>query len=270
VRPERLIASLRPKIWGATDLSPWFPNSTEKMGEAWFLSEKGPLPLLIKFIFTTDKLSVQVHPGDDYARQHENSPGKTEMWHVLRAEPGAKIAAGLREAISPERLREASLSGEIETLLDWREAAPGDTFFIPAGTIHALGGGLAVCEVQQPSDVTYRLYDYLRPRPLHLEQAIAVSTLAPHGGKATPRRLGDGVSRLAGCSYFVADLLEWSGARAYRPETGSDEYLVVLEGAGFFDDTPFRAGEAWRVAVNSPAFPISSTGSFKLLRAWVP
>ena len=140
------------------------------------------MPLLVKLLFTSDNLSVQVHPGDAYAREHHNSRGKTEMWHILRAEPEAKIALGLRERVTPERLREAAQSGEIMELLNWVPARPGDTFFVPAGTIHAIGGGLALCEMQQHSDITYRLYDYGRPRELHLEHGDC--GVAP-GGRAT-------------------------------------------------------------------------------------
>src|ERR1700692_4677210 len=165
--PVRLTRRFVPKVWGSTRLEPWFPDSAEKIGEVWFEGPPKP-PLLIKFLFTTEPLSVQVHPE-----------GKTEMWHILAADPGAKIAAGSREKITEQRLRESALSGEIENLLEWFEARPGDTFFIPAGTVHAIGAGLALCEIQQWSDITYRLYDYGRPRELHLPQALTVSTRGP-------------------------------------------------------------------------------------------
>ena len=123
----RLTPSFKEKVWGSTRLEPFFPNSTNKIGEVWF-EGIADLPLLIKFLFTTEKLSVQVHPDDTYALLHHNSKGKTEMWYILAAETGAKIAAGFRETITAKRLREASLSGEIENLLAWHEVAPGDTF----------------------------------------------------------------------------------------------------------------------------------------------
>src|SRR6476660_7140505 len=156
----RLTPRFVPKVWGSIHLEPWFPNASEKIGEVWFepLPGASALPLLIKFLFTTEPLSVQVHPE-----------GKTEMWHILAAEPGAKIAAGFREPITGQRLRESALSGEIEQLLEWFEARPGDTFFIPAGTVHAIGAGLVLCEIQQHSDLTYRLFDYGRRRELHLD-----------------------------------------------------------------------------------------------------
>src|SRR3954470_7243186 len=160
---SRLSTRLLPKVWGSTRLQPWYPDTSDKIGEVWFEGPPHP-PLLVKFLFTTEPLSVQVHPE-----------GKTEMWHILAAEPGAKIAAGFREPISEKRMRESALSGEIENLLEWFEARPGDTFFIPAGTVHAIGSGLTVCEIQQHSDTTYRLFDYGRPRELHLDEGIRVS-----------------------------------------------------------------------------------------------
>jgi mannose-6-phosphate isomerase len=177
-KPNRLPAVFKEKVWGRTDLSPWFGNESRKIGEVWFEAD---LPLLVKFVFTSEKLSIQVHPDDAFAAVHENSPGKTEMWYVLKADPGASIALGFREHLSVERLREAALSGEIERLLHWIPVRAGDTFFVPAGTVHALGAGLAVCEIQQQSDITYRFYDYGRPRELHLDKALQVATRGPAG-----------------------------------------------------------------------------------------
>ena len=190
----RLTPRFVPKVWGSTHLEPWYPDSSEKIGEVWF--EGVPdLPLLIKFLFTTEPLSVQVHPE-----------GKTEMWHILAAEPGAKIAAGFREPITEQRLRESALSGEIEELLEWFEARPGDTFFIPAGTVHAIGAGLTLCEIQQWSDVTYRLFDYGRPRELHLDEGARVSKLGPHPARQSAR---EGV--LVSCPFFTTEKLRVDG-----------------------------------------------------------
>src|SRR5271169_4483781 len=201
----QLTPSFKEKVWGSTRLEPWFPNSDRKIGEVWF-EGVDDLPLLIKFLFTSEKLSVQVHPNDDYARAHHHSRGKTEMWHILAAEPGAKIAAGFRAPISAEKLKASALSGEIEDLLAWHEARPGDTFFIPAGTVHAIGAGLTLCEIQQLSDVTYRLYDYGRPRELHLDRALAVSKREPHAARVDPQR-----TPLVSCEYFTVTRHECSG-----------------------------------------------------------
>src|SRR5260370_5924557 len=149
--PIRLTPRFLEKVWGATNLRPWFADTRAKTGEVWLEKALGegepPLPVLIKFLFTTGKLSVQVHPGDAYESEHHHSPGKTEMWHVLRAEPGAKIAAGFRVPVTKPQLEAAALSGEIENLLEWLDARPGDTFYLPAGTVHAIGAGLALLEI---------------------------------------------------------------------------------------------------------------------------
>ena len=219
----RLTPRLVPKVWGSKRLEPLFPDNTEKIGEVWF--EGVPdLPLLIKFLFTTEPLSVQVHPE-----------GKTEMWHILAAEPGAKIAAGFREPITEQRLRESALSGEIEQLLEWHEARPGDTFFIPAGTVHAIGAGLTLCEIQQWSDVTYRLFDYGRPRELHLDEGTRVSQLGPHPARQSAR---EGV--LVTCPFFTTERVRMDGSVSRKASM-----IVVLEGNLEIDGQPAKAGESW-------------------------
>src|SRR5579872_149166 len=131
--PIRLTPSLREKVWGKTHLEPWFPNSEKPIGEAWYLTDR-ELPLLIKLIFTSERLSVQVHPADG-----EDGPrGKTEMWYIVEAEPGATIALGFREPLTRERLREATRTGEVEHLLNLMPVKPGETYFTPAHTVHAI------------------------------------------------------------------------------------------------------------------------------------
>ncbi len=258
-KPARLRTSFKEKIWGSTHLLPWYPDSDKKIGEVWFEAD---LPLLVKFIFTTEHLSVQVHPDDAYASVHEDSCGKTEMWHILRAEPGAKIALGLREALSPERLREASISGEIEHLLRWVDARPGQTFFTPAGTIHAIGAGIALCEIQQYSDVTYRLYDYGRPRELHLDHSIAVSCMDAHSG--------DPVSLPVDCKYFHTDLQVADRRFEYVPDAKRFHLLIFLEGAGTLAGSPYRLGEAWLAPPAAEPFEMDPAAPTKFLRTWVP
>ncbi|MGH9674434.1 MAG: class I mannose-6-phosphate isomerase [Bryobacteraceae bacterium] len=155
--------------------------------------------LLIKYITTRERLSVQVHPDNDYARRHENSPGKTEMWYIVRAAPESRIALGFLSNHNKDDIRKAAVSGEIVGLLHWWPAKAGDVFFVPAGTVHAIGGGIELWEIQQNSDVTYRLYDYGRGRPLHLDKALDVAHLGPHPG---PGGLP------AGCTYFAVDLID--------------------------------------------------------------
>jgi mannose-6-phosphate isomerase len=253
--PIRLTPSFKEKVWGSTHLEPLFPNSREKVGEVWFGGVDN-LPLLIKFLFTTEKLSVQVHPDDDYARKHHQSRGKTEMWHVLHAEPGAQIAAGFRETITPERLREASLSGEIENLLQWFDAAPGDTFFIPSGTVHAIGAGLTLCEIQQHSDVTYRLYDYGRPRELHLDQALAVSNLGPYEARRVPQG-----EILVSCPYFTTSKLCISDSTVQIGPGTVKEMLVVTAGSATLGGQTTAAGDVWYLEAGVQEIELSGTAT---------
>jgi mannose-6-phosphate isomerase len=253
MRPTRLNPSLREKIWGTTQLEPWFPNSREKVGEVWFEGEN-PLPILVKFIYTSERLSVQVHPP--------GPAGKTEMWHILRADPGAKIALGFRETFTRERIRKSALSGEIVDLLRWYEVSAGDTYFTPAGTVHAIGAGVVLCEIQQNNDVTYRLYDYGRPRELHLEEALAVSDFGPHPGKEHRAEV-----RVA-CDYFQTDSLAIGGTISYTPDPQRFHLLIVLEGEGRIAGERFRAGEVWQVPPGSPALQIDGTA--RMLRSCVP
>ncbi len=257
--PVRLPTRFLEKVWGATDLLPWYPQSTQKIGEVWFEAD---LPLLVKFVFTSERLSVQVHPNDDFAAGHENSRGKTEMWYVLRADPGAQLAIGFRESISTERLRAASLSGEIEQLMNWVEVQAGDAFFIPAGTVHAIGGGLAICEIQQHSDITYRLYDYGRPRELHLEKAVQVAFTEASAPKSVMLPID--------CQYFHTELAMTSSSLLYKPELERFHMLIFASGMGTIAGRAFREGEAWLIPAAGAPFSIEPEGPVKFLRTWVP
>jgi mannose-6-phosphate isomerase len=227
-----------PKIWGSKELEPWFPNPTEPTGEVWFPAGE----LLIKFLFTTENLSVQVHPKDDYAALHEQSLGKTEMWHILRAAPDAKVALGFTEPVGPQQFRKSAESGEIVDLLEWMPAHAGDTFFAPAGTVHAIGAGLALCEIQQNSDVTYRVFDYGRDRGLQLEKALEVADFGRHPGASVPRLIGAGSELLVECAYFVTEKAHISFPCALHAG-----YAIVLEGSGLLDGQPFRPGTVWSI-----------------------
>ena len=244
------------RVWGSLRLDPWFPNPSVRTGEVWFPAGR----LLVKFLFTAEPLSVQVHPGDEYAKRHHDSAGKSEMWHILEAAPGARIAAGFAQSVTTEQVRAAALDGSIERLLGWREAHAGDTFLMRAGAVHALGAGLVVCEIQQTSDVTYRLYDYgrLPARQLHLDHGLAVATFGPHAG----RELAHG-ERLAACEYFVTERWALSAAR----QSDRDAVLIVLEGAGQIDDQPFARGEVWQAPAGATVKP---HGQAVLLRTYEP
>jgi mannose-6-phosphate isomerase len=248
------ITQLRPrlveKIWGRRDLpAPFGPIASDgpPVGEIWFEDPAEQADaLLIKYLFTSDKLSVQVHPDDSAAKRQGHPGGKEEAWWVLAADEGATIGLGLRERLSPGALRAAALDGSVEDLLDWRPARPGDSYYLPAGTIHAIGAGLALVEVQQNADLTYRLFDYGRDRELHLDQAVAVATPGPHSRAAAPFEFEPGRTILADGRAFVLE--RWTGPRSGRIRTGDrSAWLMPLGDAGALGGRPLEAGSVWRV-----------------------
>jgi mannose-6-phosphate isomerase len=179
------------------------------------------------------------------------------MWHVLRAEPGAQIAAGFRETVTPRQLRQASLSGEIEHLLQWYDAAPGDTFFIPAGTVHAIGAGLTLCEIQQHSDVTYRLYDYGRPRELHLDHGVAVSNLVPHAARQPAAG-----ELLVTCPYFTTSKLWISNSTKFIPNSPTMQLLAVIDGSATLAGISTKAGDVWYLEAGVREIEVSGDAVF--------
>jgi mannose-6-phosphate isomerase len=263
VKARRLNSKALEKVWGTAETEPWYPRGAGKTGEVWFSAPEEPR-LLVKFLFTSEKLSVQVHPPDSASR-----PGKTEMWHVLRAAPDARVALGFGRRLDREEARAAALSGEIEGLLRWYAAYPGDTFFVPAGTVHAIGAGLVLCEIQQHSDVTYRLFDYGRPRELHLDAALAVADLGCHPGASAPLNLGPRRRLLAECPYFRTESIAVSGESAYAGGPRA-ALLICLEGDGQFGDEAFAPGQAWVVPARADTFTICPRDGARLLRTQVP
>lgn len=181
-----------PKVWGVERLPAPFPHpGKEPIGEVWFEPPPELDQLLVKYIFTNERLSVQAHPDDRQAEAMGlGRNGKSECWVILDARPGATIAVGFRETITPELLRSAALDGSIVDLLVWHEVAAGDAFYIPAGTVHAIGGGVSLVEVQQNSDITFRLFDYGRPRELHLDQGLAIADTGPYPEEFRKRMVG--------------------------------------------------------------------------------
>jgi mannose-6-phosphate isomerase len=253
----RLTPSLREKVWGRTKLAPWFPDPDTAIGEAWFLADR-ELPLLVKLIFTSERLSVQVHPDDD-----EDGPrGKTEMWHILEAEPGAEIALGFRRPVSREQLAESARTREIEQLLNWMPVKAGETYFAPAHTVHAIGAGIVLCEIQQNSDVTYRLWDYGRPRDLHLEQASRIADLGVHPGPVP-----DGVVR---SKHFITEPVRLGPGEQRTPEVKRCHLWICLEGGGTIGTDPFRAGEVWLLPEEGAQPLIRTDAGARFLRTYVP
>jgi mannose-6-phosphate isomerase len=170
------------KPWGMDVLPAPFAASTGcRIGEIWFEPPAELPELLVKYIFTSEALSVQVHPSDAQTEAKGlGRQGKEECWLIVAAEPGAKLGIGFNAGIDAQAMRAAALDGSIEDLLTWHPVRPGDFFYIPANTVHAIGAGVSLIEVQQNSDITYRLYDYGRPRELHLDEGIAVASGEPY------------------------------------------------------------------------------------------
>ncbi len=263
--PIRLLPSLRPKVWGRRRLEPFFGDAEQPVGEAWFLTDQ-VLRLLVKFIFTSDRLSVQVHPADG-----EDGPrGKTEMWYILDAEPGASIALGFREPLTRARLEEASRSGEIEQLLNWVPVKAGETYFTPAHTVHSIGAGIVLCEIQQNNDLTYRLWDYGRPRELHVEKAVAIADLSPHPGAAVPRLLGEGREELVRCPYFVTERVRLPAGGTITPEVRACQIWICLAGEASIGSESMSPGDVWLLPDAGSQPGIRAAADTTFLRTWVP
>jgi mannose-6-phosphate isomerase len=247
--------------------------------------DRGRFPLLIKLLDANDWLSIQVHPGDEYSLEHEGDLGKTEMWVALHARPGAEIILGFETAPSSAELRDALASGDIETLFRRVPVKPGDIFFVPAGVVHAIGPGLVLAEIQQTSDVTYRLHDWGRTagsgpgRPLHVAQALAVADFDAVGqGAIRPQRLeASGVEHelLVDCPYFRTERIGLEDATFDAECDGSTfEIWASLSGQAWIET---RRGN---IELNSvswallPAelgrFQIRSPESAQLLRIFTP
>lgn len=224
------------RVWGRTDIPAGFPRLEDgvPVGEIWFETEPDA-PLLVKYLFTAERLSIQVHPDDAAARARGFPRGKDEAWYILDAEPDARIGLGLTHRVSREALRAAALDGSIETLLDWRPVTADELLYAPAGTIHAIGGGISLIEIQQNLDLTYRLYDYGRPRELHLQDGVAVATPAPWSPAPA-----DGPVLARGKAFRVE---RWSeGGSLAGPAV-----VVPLAGGGTIDGQALTNGTCWAV-----------------------
>lgn len=233
------------KPWGQETLPEVFNGPSEKkIGEVWFEAPKGITPqLMTKYLFTSEKLSIQVHPNDRQARRIGLPFGKEECWYILDAEPGARLGLGLTKPVSATKLKTAAILGEIEQLIDWKPVKKGDFFYVPAGTIHAIGADVSVVEIQQNVDITYRIYDYGRPRELHLDEAMAISRLSPYDMKYSREVPEDQSACLSAGPPF--ELFQIVGSDdEILSQTKSKEWQVIpLEGAVTVRDKLIKAGE---------------------------
>jgi mannose-6-phosphate isomerase len=225
------------KPWGRTELPPMFvPPPGKRIGEVWFTGT-GDEPLLVKYLFTSERLSIQVHPNDEQAHARGLPHGKEECWYILDAEPDAVIGLGLKHEVSPDELRRAALDGSIEELMDWRPVRAGDFLPVPPGTIHAIGGGISLLEFQQNIDLTYRLYDYGSLRELHLDDGIAVTRGEPY-----PDRLAQHLSP-------TQDRLLVDGPQFVFAQSSSDTFqdrarwIIPLEGVARSNGATAGPGE---------------------------
>jgi mannose-6-phosphate isomerase len=299
LRPVRLEPQFVRRIWGARSLAPLFPEKQslgEPVGEVWltgnecrfadapFAGEKlgdvwprmseewagegtrrdRPFPVLVKFLFPEDKLSVQVHPHDDYALRHEAAAGgvgKTEMWYVISARPGAEVRVGLKPEVTDQAFRSAIAAGNAEEMLERIPVNAGDAIFVPAGTVHTIGPGMVLCEVQQNSDITYRVYDFGRvdaqskPRDLHIEKAFAVIRFGKqYGGRVSQNQRTHEAEEitLAECAYFYVTKSVFADSRHVKCQ-GQMKIVVVLEGRGTLRTEPggerieYARAQAWLV-----------------------
>ena len=237
------------KPWGRTDIPAEFGGQTsERLGEIWFERE-GDLskdPLLVKYLFTSERLSVQVHPDDAAARAAGHARGKDEAWFVLDAEPGATIGIGLRQKVPAPELRSAAIDGSIAEMLDWREVQAGDAYYSPAGTIHSIGGGLTLLEVQQNCDITYRLYDFGRPRELHLEESVAAARTDADVCRSVEQPLRGSRSIVVQGAKFTIEGVS-AGATEFPASETAPLWLMPLRGRVSANATQLPPASVWIV-----------------------
>jgi mannose-6-phosphate isomerase len=274
--PFLMVPEFYERVWGTRDLRPFFSRAveTEPVGEVWLTGEdcraaSGPLagqnlrelaaqygaaltgeaapdplrfPLLIKFLFPRQKLSIQVHPDDEGARRAGEACGKTECWYVARAIEGAQVGLGLRPGITREMFRLAIDANQAEHMLNWLDVHAGETFYVDAGTVHAVGADSILIETQQNSDITYRLYDYGRPRTLHLEQGMAALRERTHAGRVTPRQ-GSGCEVLVCSPCFTVERYQVTAPVRLAASAGSSvQVLVCVDGGAVVDSADYADG----------------------------
>lgn len=237
------------KPWGSTDLRPWSALGRDggAVGELWFQRADAAAPtpaLLLKLLFTTAPLSIQVHPDDAAAHAIGLPHGKAEAWYVLSASPDAKVAVGLKRQVAAPYLRAAIADGSIAELVQWRPALAGDVIFVPGGTIHAIGAGLVLAEIQQRSDSTFRLFDHGRPRELHADQAVAAATAGPATRQTAPRRLTEARTLLVASPHFVLERIDLAPGTSWSLQAGPETWALAVAGHARFGETRAARGDA--------------------------
>src|SRR5436190_1398949 len=253
------------KPWGARDLRPWssIDGTNDPVGELWFerADKNASNPaLLLKLLFTSEPLSIQVHPDDKFARAMGMPNGKSEAWYVLSAEPDAKIGIGLRHPVTPQALRASIRDGSIAELVEWRPVATGDVVFIPAGTIHALGAGIVLVEIQQHSDATFRLFDYGRGRELHEDKGVAAADAGPPQPAGTARRLTRERTVLVASQHFVFEKVDLAAGSSWALLAEPETWILVLDGHAAIGLTAASVGEAIFVSGGRTSIEVGANG----------
>ena len=289
----KLYPECKDNIWGGVKLREKYGKQTEKdpVAESWELSfhKDGPtrladgrtlqeaasaadlgnnceefpfFPMLAKFIDAKQDLSVQVHPSDSYALEHENSFGKTEMWYVVEADEGAGIYLGFKRAVTKEEYEKAIADHTLTDLLNFFEVQAGQCYFIPSGTIHAIGAGCLICEIQQNSNLTYRVYDYGRKdkngneRELHVEKALKVTALDAY--TYNPLSIATEQGELLGLSrYFTTTSVAVNGNKTLRADKNSFKCIMCVSGNGEIDGKAISAGDSWFVPAGYGEFVVN-------------
>jgi mannose-6-phosphate isomerase len=237
------------KPWGVADLHPWSGDdgSGDAIGELWFqrLDKNAPIPaLLLKLLFTSEPLSIQVHPDDAFARSTGLPNGKTEAWYILSAAPGARIAVGLQRNLTPRELRASIKDGSIAGLVQWRPVVQGDVIFVPAGTIHAIGAGIVLAEIQQRSDATFRLFDHGRQRELHEDSAVAVSDAGPVRTQCAPRLLTTARTVLVASPHFILERIDLQANSIWALNADQETWILAINGRARIGSTNTTVGDA--------------------------
>ncbi len=253
------------KPWGVADLHPWssMEASGDPVGEMWFqrVDRNAPAPaLLLKLLFTSEPLSIQVHPDDKFARSMGLPNGKTEAWYILSAVPNARVAIGLKQRLTPQELRASIRDGSIASLTQWRSVAKGDIIFVPAGTIHAIGAGIVLAEIQQRSDTTFRLFDYGRQRELHEGNAVAVSEAGPAQIQAGQRRLTATRTALITSPHFILERIELQAKSRWMLNADRETWIVVIEGGARIELISASVGDAVFAQADRAEIEVGSGG----------
>ncbi|HTK12538.1 MAG TPA: class I mannose-6-phosphate isomerase [Xanthobacteraceae bacterium] len=267
---ERSVKEMKRKPWGSTHLLPWSRASTDDgaIGEVWFQRPAAAVPesaLLLKLLFTTEPLSIQVHPDDAFAQAIGLPNGKSEAWYILSAVPNAQVAVGLKYPLSSTALRASIGDGSIVDMVQWRPVRTDDVIFVPAGTIHAIGPGIVLAEIQQRSDVTFRLFDYGRQRGLHADNAVAAAHATPAPLQPEPEKLTEARTALVVSPHFVLEKIDLSPHSNWAIEAKKETWILVLSGDAAIGLTRASLGDAIFLDTDRAGIEVGPNGMKALL-----